>query len=493
MNEQAVKPACQVKSGDSVPLPSLRSDLVFNMGSQMLLRIVTAVTALYAARVLGPSRFGLWAMLQVLFMYTAQGHFGVVNAMMRDVPTALARGEMDEARGVTDTSWTFVSVCSVPISLCAAGVVWCCIGPMSTERMLIVIGTAWLVAVQLQSVFFQFYCRGYGKFRLLAGASVLQAMLLLPLCFYLIPRYGIAGYLFALSAGFTVITVTVMIRPDLHWGLSKTRLVRLIAVGLPMLPSSLMLYLNMSVERIALSTLGAAAVGVFVAGAFFFQTGVTIWELVIYTWYGRLARLYGQTNSIDSVIKAFREIIPGALWVTSLLQGAAYILLPITLQRLLPEYVPSIAVSQVLVVAINLWGIAQLLSFCMAIVGRQKRAAMVQSAFLVLKLLAVLVAVMYVRQVQTVALASAAAVGVYLILTYLEWKRISGHAIDSITKWAVLWTIPNGIAVACSSLLGTERSLLACVVYLLVVGGASLCLHTKSVAFRQLYAWGTAK
>jgi O-antigen/teichoic acid export membrane protein len=475
---------------------SLSADLVLNVGSQFLVRIVTAVSALYAARVLGPAQFGVWAVLQVLFMYTAQGHCGAVNAMMREVPLAQARNDNATAQRLVNNTWGLVTLSSVLVAaLSTAGLWW--MRARGVERWgVIVAASALLVLVQMQSVFFQFYCRAYATFKLLAFFSTAQALITLPLCFWWIPRWGIAGYLFALSVGFSVIAVAVITRPGIRLEFSWPEWASLLRIGLPMLPGTLMLYLNMSIERIVLASgVSAIATGIFAAGAFFFQIGGTLWELVIYTWYSRLAALYGETGEEKSLVRVLREVIPGALWLSSLLQGALFLVLPFGLRLLLPEYLHSIVVAQILVLAVNLWGIAQFLSFSLTIIGRQKQSALLQGTFLVLKLcLLVFVAAIF-QDVMAVAVASVVALLIYAVGALLWWKRVAGQSVIPLWQSVVLWGGPAVAALVCqgsSSATGTETAFRV-VAYFGLAASASFLMARRSRAFRRLYAWSAAR
>src|SRR5712692_8763352 len=100
----------------SVRDKNIASDLFYNVGSQVFNRLVVGLLAVYAARVLGPKQFGLWAVLQVLLLYTAQGHLGVANAMMRDVPIANRRGEHSLVRELVEGAWGFVFLSSLVVS-----------------------------------------------------------------------------------------------------------------------------------------------------------------------------------------------------------------------------------------------------------------------------------------------------------------------------------------------------------------------------------------
>jgi O-antigen/teichoic acid export membrane protein len=470
---------------------SLGSDLVLNVGSQFALRVVTAVTALYAARVLGPARFGTWAVLQVLFLYTAQGHFGTVNAMMREVPMALSRGKAQAAQELVNSSWGFVTLSSVVVAIASGAVTWWMRVPGESGWNLVVIGSVLLVLLQLQSTFFQFYCRAYGSFRVLAGFNLAQAGVTLPLCFWLVRRMGIGGYLLALCAGFAVISVAVVTRPGLKLRFSPTDWKRLLGIGLPMLPGSLMLYLNMSLERVVLAYgVSTAAVGVFVAGAFFFQIGGTLWELLIYTLYSRLAELYSATGEIDFLAAALRGAIPGAVWVSSIAQGALFITLPYALARMLPEYSQSGTVAQVLVLVMNVWGIAQLLNFSMTIIGGERSSLALQGVFVVVKLALLGGAVALSGDPVSAAVASFVSLVFYAGHSWWWWRKVAGVDLGSLREVVALWALPSGIAVICGWNLQPDiwDVIFRAIAYAAIVSVLSLAVQKKSNALGRLWA-----
>lgn len=477
---------------------SLKTDLVFNVGSQFFLRIVTALTALYAARFLGPEQFGAWAVLQVLFMYTAQGHMGTVNAMMREVPLCQTRGEHATAQRLVNSTWAFVSLSSIVVTGAAGAIVLWFYRPSQDHAGLVVLGSMWLVFVQLQSVFFQFYCRAYSSFKIMAAFSVSQAVLTSVLCLWLVPRLGIAGYLFALAVGFSLIPIAIVTRPGIRFGISVPDWRRLLGIGLPMLPGTLMLYLNMSLERLVLaSTVSATAVGLFAAGAFFFQIGATLWELVIYTWYSRLAAIYGATGKVETLAAALRHILPGVVWVSSVIQGAAFVVLPFVLGRVLPGYKDSVAIAQVLILVMNLWGIGQFLGFALTIIGKQKRSLLLQGLFLVVKLALLAVVVVCWHHVVVVAVASAVALAFYVAITWSYWHSLCKAEPVLPASSVALWIGPVVVAVISAfRATGSESwqaSGFRLLLYVLCMAAASTLVERKERMMMRMWAWRGAE
>lgn len=472
---------------------SLKADLIYNVGSQVFLRVATAITALYAARVLGPEQFGVWAVLQVLFMYTAQGHFGTVNAMMREVPVAEARGEHDSAQRIVNSTWGFVTVSSVVVGGCTGAIVlW--LYPGADRITSVILGSVWLVVVQLQSVFFQFYCRACSTFKVMALFSTSQGLITLALTWWLVPRLGITGYLIAIAGGFSLILIAISTRPGIRLEFHTGQWRKLLTVGLPMLPGTLMLYLNISMERLALaSALSALAVGVFAAAAFVFQFGATIWELVIYTWYSRLAATYGKTGQTASVAAVMGELLPGAIWASSAVQGALYLVLPPLMVHLLPNYGGCVPVAQVLILGMNLWGIGQFLSFALTIIGRQKRSMALQIGFLALKFVALVVAITTFRSVYAVAVASVLALITYACCAWLEWRRLSAFALPAAGSLVVLWLAPIAAALICSRATGTDasfRGTATCFMfYAVAISFGSALLEKRGKMLSALFAW----
>lgn len=450
--------------------------------------MITAVTALYAARVLGPAQFGVWSVLQVLFMYTAQGHLGSANAMMREVPLLRSRGDEVGAQNIVNSTLSFITLSSLAVTLFAGAAVW----SLYRQSRAVALGSMWLVFVQLQSVFFQFYCRANSSFKIMAAFSTTQALITLPLSFWLIPRLGIAGYLFALSAGFSIIPLAIATRPGIRMRINLVEWRGLLQIGMPMLPGALMLYLNMSIERLVLaSALTSAAVGIFAAGAFLFQIGASVWELVVYTWYSRLAAIYGRTGSVDALARVMREFLPSAIWVSSLGQGALLVILPWAMTQLLPSYGPSVAIAEVLVAVMNLWGIAQFLSFALTIIDRQKRSVALQSIFLIAKLALVMGALLLRRDPVAVAVASASALTLYAGMTWLQWWRLAGKVFPQVGLPALMWALPilvAGVLSQSSRTVSLTNALGSLAVYAMCMAVLTCLLHTQIGLRRGLIA-----
>jgi hypothetical protein len=149
---------------------------------------------------------------------------------------------------------------------------------------------------------------------------------------------------------------------------------------------------------------------------------------------------------VTALAKAMGEFLPIAIWVSSLCQGVLLVILPYAMTRILPTYGQSVAIAEVLVTVVNLWGIAQFLSFALTIIDRQKRSVALQTIFLLIKLALVIGALLLRHDPVAVALASALALVVYAGMSWLQWGSLASAVFPQVGFAAVLWATPALVA-----------------------------------------------
>lgn len=69
-------------------------------------RLLSVPSTLVVAQVLGPFNLGLLAIARLLQQYVSYAHFGLLDALVRNVPIARGRGDEAEGRSITDIVFT---------------------------------------------------------------------------------------------------------------------------------------------------------------------------------------------------------------------------------------------------------------------------------------------------------------------------------------------------------------------------------------------------
>lgn len=466
------------------------------LSSQVATRVAAALLGVYAARVLGPRQLGLWAVFQIVYLYTAQAHLGTVNAMLREVPIARARHNESRAREIVEEAWGFVWVSSIVTGLTTASIVWLMFDRSEMNALLLSAACGLLAFFQLHSVFFNFYCFSYSELAKLAIAILVQQLVTTVGCVMFLKSYGVTGYLAAMAVGFSAMWIANLFGPlpRLRPRFSAREWRGLIVIGLPMLPGALMLYFGTSLDRIFVaSRLGVTALGVFTVAAFFFQFGAALWDVAINTTYAKLASLYARANSDPERLGTLiADVLPGLLWLSSVVQGTLYIGAPLVIGVILPQYVSSIIAAQILVLAINLFGAGQFLTSTLTVIGRERISVAVRLFGLLVRVVSLLIALAASRSLAGIAAGILVGQLGYATLAFLVVRRFARVPLKSAAVALGAWGIGSGAAVLCSFVVRNSGHVAAALLYACLFLSITLLIERASGSVSKFWSFATA-
>ncbi len=100
-------------------------------GASIAAQLVQMACGLAVLRWLPPAQFGIWLTLQIVEAYALWIRLGVLNAMNREYPFLLGRGQDDAARAHVQAAGAFMAACAVAMAggFGAAALVWAERGP----------------------------------------------------------------------------------------------------------------------------------------------------------------------------------------------------------------------------------------------------------------------------------------------------------------------------------------------------------------------------
>jgi len=151
--------------------------------------------SLIAARMLGPSEFGIWSAILLVFSYAYFSELGVGLAMGRQIPYLKSKGREGEIPGVIDTGFTVL----LATSLLAALAIFIGTYFFFSESIVSYLrpATAVFVAIQIY-IFCRSVCRGEAKFVIQSKAEVILGASYLLLVAIFTRRFGVYSLLLAM-------------------------------------------------------------------------------------------------------------------------------------------------------------------------------------------------------------------------------------------------------------------------------------------------------
>ncbi len=301
------------------------------------------------ARILGPGLFGLWNGLQVILVYGANVHLGVLHAIAREIPLSRGRGDLDQIPRLARVSMTVSLLASLVVGalLFAIGA---SLDPALVEARALKLMAAVLVVQQL-FLFYQFLLRAQDDFAFLSKVLVIAAILELLASVGLVLRLGFDGifYGFLISGGAVVVICFVAERRIVsQLQLDMLLIGNLIRIGFPIMLTGLSYNLLTTIDRVMIiKFLGRQALGYYALGPLAITAIGYLPVTINQVMYPKFGERYGATGDPKSLSGFVRVPTLVTAYVMAGVLGLAFLGLPI-ITLLLPKFAPGIPAARIL-------------------------------------------------------------------------------------------------------------------------------------------------
>jgi O-antigen/teichoic acid export membrane protein len=318
-----------------------RWSFILFTGASLTLQVSTLLCSFLALKKVGPAQMGIWQTLLLIQGYLFISRLGIINAMNREFPFFLGAGKPEEARQVVATAQAYTLANGLVLALVflALGLTHWQQGPDWRCGFLVMI---LVTPMELWSNLLESTFRGSQEFIRLGYVQLIMAGAQW-VSFLLVIFFGFMGWLAReVLLRSLALTLYCLARPvkapvSFRWETFKL----LFSTGWRLFVANYLILVSDLFPRLFLvSWSGVAAVGLFtpvtgVRSAFqMFVSAVAIYV------YPRLTFQYAQGRP-GTGRRALRW---GALTGMALLPAAAgaFFLLPVLIERFLPQYVPAI-------------------------------------------------------------------------------------------------------------------------------------------------------
>jgi O-antigen/teichoic acid export membrane protein len=331
---------------------SVRSIVVEHTGKYTLGQAVNAGGALLnsyaAALLLGPAVWGVWQGASLVWKYASLGHFGVVDAVNREVPRLRGANDLVAQRRVVDTGFTFILVMAALL-----GTVAFCIGSLPaldpSWRIALRI-TAFLIVAQFLATYFGTLLMAHHAFDAVSTTAVI-AGLVQAASIALIPAFGLTGFLLGqvlvLSAMAGYSWWKAPLRPRLAWNAPALRGLFLIGIPITLMVVAGTLYITID-RFFILGRFDEAILAFYTLGYLLFAPFQLILSANRNVIFPRLAERVGASRDIRSVLNYVALPLQASGLVLSFLLGLLCIFLPTLISTFLPAYMDGAEAAQVL-------------------------------------------------------------------------------------------------------------------------------------------------
>ncbi len=321
---------------------------IFTYSSAMLLsHFVRLIQGLIVVKLMEPAVMGLWLGIQLISAYGMHSHFGMLNALNRQIPSWAAKEEhkrVEQIEAVGRAVMLLVGVLWVVVTIAV-----CALGGFDRKMTAGVLATGLVVAITLNSEFYSSLFRSHHRFGTLGVVKLIESFFMLgglPLV-YLWGFYGICVRAVAVAALCFVASMLLYARPvgiKLEW----RETVDLFKVGIPIAVLGYAIVLSATLDKVLILTfLGREQLGFYalcvVAGSFVGLLPQTIGQV----FYPRMIELYAKSGISRSHIIICAKASLLAATLAGIVCTAMFFVIPWVVVEYLDTYAPGIPATRV--------------------------------------------------------------------------------------------------------------------------------------------------
>ena len=336
-----------------------------------------AVRGFLNARWLGPELYGFWSSLAFFMSFGAHLHFGVREAVTKEIPMCRGQGRNDEARIRTQVAFTFFAA----MLLAASAAFWLFAWQLPAQTSALQRIGWWVAGVvlplEILSVFEQTVTRAEERFQHLRAALVLPTGISLLLTCWLVFSYGLAGFyvVAVLTPALALWCLRRHAEYSWHPRWSWVRLRSMLAVGWPVLAMTLVFESLRWIDRgLILGCIGLQSFGYYGLGLMLMRLCFIVPDVVASVMEPRLHFDYAAHRQAAGVREHVWFPLAALAWVMPFGLALLDLALPAVIQRWLPDYLPGLAAIRILVWSSVFMGLAYSTKSCLVALGEQRRA-----------------------------------------------------------------------------------------------------------------------
>jgi O-antigen/teichoic acid export membrane protein len=333
----------------------LTSEFAFFAFSTLLLQASKMIVSFVGAKLLGPTVWGEWYLLNLILLYGPNIQLGTLNAMNRDVPIFRGRQEWVRVREIQENALGFQLLTGVLLTL----VVWSAAFIVFPQKLRIpTFCIGFLLFFNMVYLWLQMYLKSMACFHFFSRQQIIFGFLLPLIAIPLTFRLSLTGFILGQALTTAVVSYLVwkMLRitllPSLRWDI----IWQLIKIGWPILTVGFVYTLIRTIDRwVIAGYLGSTQLGHFSLALLASNVLLLLPMVVAQQIYPRMAECWGRTRKIDAVFKWVKVQIAVSVLLSCTAAFIVGVSMKLLVPILLPEYLPGLpAVYPMLLIPILL-------------------------------------------------------------------------------------------------------------------------------------------
>ncbi len=314
-------------------------------------QLITLIASILSRRFLGPLQVGIWATLQIIVEYAKYSNLGAVYSVAREVPYYIGKGQKkiaEEIQNIVFTT-TFTSSSVIAFGIIAYALLFR--NRLSREISYGLFFVAAIVILQRMNDLLISLLRSYKQFTLASKQILWSAVVNVVLVGAFTYYYKIYGFMWAIGLSLLFNIAYILVKSDLklRFHFEPKRFKSIITFSFPLLLIGILTTIFRSIDRILVAKLmGFKALGFYSIGMMVCSYLSTIANSSTIVLVPHLQEKFGNRDDPRDL----NELLHKAGYILSftlpILIGSAWILIPIFVSLLLPQFIPAVPAVQYL-------------------------------------------------------------------------------------------------------------------------------------------------
>jgi O-antigen/teichoic acid export membrane protein len=363
----------------------MRDTSIFGV-SKILAFFLAGLSGFIVARVLGPAAFGVFSALMLLMNYSQYLHFGLLTAMIKKVPYFAGRKQHRKVDKIKNVAFTGSLLVIAVVSLCLF-IATFFLKDMSASTINSVRIVSVVMILQQVYFFYQNFFMVAKRFTTISKSMLVYSASYFVILLLLIFRFGLEGVFTTLLLSH-ILVISYFIKKGglvFRLDLDVKNALKLAMIGFPFLMFFVLNIILMSVDRLLiLKFLDNSQLGYYSVGFMILEVVILVPLVINYITLPHLLNRYGEkrdTKHLKSLLFQPLAILSYALAITI---GFVFVLAPFAIFYLLPQYLASILVLKILLIATFFNSVGGAATNFLVTVNRERKILFLQLGAIVL-------------------------------------------------------------------------------------------------------------
>ncbi|HCC23177.1 TPA: hypothetical protein DF272_03295 [Candidatus Falkowbacteria bacterium] len=308
------------------------------------------------AKFLGPTAYGFWNLLLVIYSYGNYSHLGLLDGMNKKMPYLNGRNELAASDQVKNVSFWLVMIISTTVAVILALGVLIWGERLSPDFSLAFMLVGVLIVITQIYVTLTSLLRTDKRFGVLSWAVIIVNISSFIFIFYFLSlknslTLAVTGLILANALASVYIIIKAKYRFPLVWRWPVAK--ELFRVGLPLILIQAIYGVYISIDRWMIAGyLDSTSLGLYGLGATISTFMFGAFSVLAYTIYPYLLEKFGQKDDITAAKALLLKANYSLALIMSMLFPIILISLPLMLRYILPEYIQALNVIFTLILSV---------------------------------------------------------------------------------------------------------------------------------------------